>query len=147
MDDDQVYQSDFYTFFRLDRLNKRGGGVIVYLKKNIQVIDVLMSSDFESIELSLSIDDKKIFLIACYRPPSCEADSFLDYLTDKVSINKSKFDEVIVAGDLNFDMLSESQNELHDVCDNLGLSNTVKKGTRFNDKSSSSTLLDVILSL
>ena len=47
----------------------------------------------------------------------------------------------------NFDMLGELQNELHDVCENLGLSNTVKKGTRFNDKSSSSTLLDVILSL
>lgn len=115
--------------------------------KIIQVIDVSMSSDFEFIELSLSIDNKKVFLIACYRPPSCDSESFLDYLTDKVRANKPRFDEVIVVGDLNFDMLSEPQNELHDVCENLGLNNTVKKGTRLNERSSSSILLDVILSL
>ena len=117
--------------------------MIVFVKNNITVISSFESPRFELIDLTLQIGSKQVSVLACYRPPSLESD-FLEYLSEA---RRSQVDDVLVVGDLNYDLLSQTPTELHDVCECIGLHNTISSGTRFNPVSRVSTLLDVILTL
>ena len=55
-------------------------------------------------------------------------------------------DDIIIAGDLNYDM-SLKQTPINDFCDSLGFKNVIKKPTRLNRIRLALTLLDVILVL
>ena len=54
-------------------------------------------------------------------------------------------DDVFIVGDLNKDMLVNSDNSLLNFCSVNGFVNTITKGTRINPTTKFSTLLDVIL--
>ena len=97
------------------------------------------------IDLTFQTETKQISIFGCYRPRSLGSE-FLDALSESVLARRSKVDDVLVVGDLNYDLHSSSLNELHDVCECIALHNTVSSGTRLNHASRIFTLLDVILS-
>ena len=64
-----------YTSIRKDRIDKKGGGVLVYIQKDINFIrkSELESDNVESIWLQLFLYNKKsIFMGLVYRPPDAK---------------------------------------------------------------------------
>ena len=61
-----------YTIIRRDRISKKGGGLIVYIKNTIECIrrnDVELDIA-EAIWLEVKLKQKKIILAFIYRPPN-----------------------------------------------------------------------------
>ena len=118
--------------FRYDR-NRHGGGVLVFVKSNIEVISVKNNQEHEIIELVLKlVDGEKIALLACYRPPNYETrPCFLETLSDLFFKYLDTTSDILIVGDLNYDMLDDS-NLLSGFCTTNGFTNTISKGTRLN---------------
>ena len=82
-----------------------------------------------------------------YRPPNTDKEKFFDEIS--VSLNKifGKYDNIILAGDLNIDELrpcsDSTKNHLSDMKDIFGLTKLTEEPTCC--KSQNSTLLDLIL--
>ena len=101
----------------------------------------------ETICLELTFVKKKWCILFAYRPPNTDKEEFFDEIS--VSLNKilGKYDNIILAGDLNIDELrpcsDSSKNHLSDMKDIFDLTKFIKEPTCF--KSQNSTLLDLIL--
>ena len=101
----------------------------------------------ETIFLELTIVKKEWCILFAYRPPSTVKEELFDEIL--VSLNKilGKYDNIILAGDLNIDELrpcsDSSKNHLPDMKDTFGPRNLIKEPNCF--KSHNSTLLDLIL--
>ena len=103
-----------YTLLRRDRNEvnkKRGGGVALYLKDEINVIqreDIFEANFTESIWCTINCKGMKTLLGVCYRPPDSLKvnDEALFSLLNRVSCEK-----VIVMGDFNFPELSWGEND------------------------------------
>jgi hypothetical protein len=80
-----------------------------------------------------------------YKPPYVTDTDFTNYFTKHFDNCIVKYENYIVLGDLNFDMLNQSKcQSLHDICDIFDLSQIVKEPTCFMENSTPS-LVDVIL--
>ena len=97
---------------RKDR-DKNGGGLIEYAKKGVvcresQELDV---KNYDVICSELTIRNKKWIIFSVYRPPSyANLKYFFKQL--EISLNKafSKYDNVIVMGDINIDLQNPKSN-------------------------------------
>jgi hypothetical protein len=133
---------DGYYLFRLDRLNKRGGGVCTYVRKELKSC-VLKSLSFISEEnlhqLILWINvqcqkSKSLIICVTYRPPDCLLHCFEHTL-------KPNYKE-----DLNCDGLKNNCVEYKTMdrfLNEMNLTQLIKSPTRITD--STQSLLDVIL--
>jgi hypothetical protein len=133
---------------RRDRSTSSGGGIIVYIKKSILVKSIIIDEFFETISFIFQLTNKfQISVIACYRPESkfySELD-FFNHLLSKLKKLEKMSDDVFIVGDLNNNILVNSDNSLINFCSVNGCVNTITKGTRINPTTKFSTLLDVIL--
>ena len=109
-----------------------------------------MSSSFEVFHLKIRYRKRNLNIIACYKPPNVDNDSFFDHLESKVT--STGFDEdLIIVGDLNMDWLSENGIILKRFCEVNSLKNAVTKPTRIDLRQGekrnfkSETLIDVFL--
>ncbi|VDQ08568.1 unnamed protein product [Trichobilharzia regenti] len=86
-----------FEVHRVDRLNRKGGGVVSYLKKCLTVRNVeALAHESESCELircRLKRIGQDIDLIAVYRSPDCSAD---DFLIEKLGSWTSKCRSLVV---------------------------------------------------
>ena len=82
------------------------------------------------------------YACACYRSPT----DFLRSVTNSLELMYNTRKELIVIGDLNFDLLSDNSETIKfkEYCDQFQLSNSIHKPTRVTE--ASATLLDLILS-
>ena len=105
----------------------------------------------EIIHFYINIEHKKrplnLGFLACYRPPHADnIPSFFNSLNSYVAADHDTVDELIVVGDLNFNLLSHSESkDLMDFNSQHGFHNTVTKATRYHKPTGNSTLLDVIM--
>ena len=95
----------------------------------------------ETICIEITIAKKKLCILFACRPPK-----FLEEIS--VTLNKAlnKYDNLLLAGDLNTNTLrptSNSSNHLSDLNDTLSLTNLVTDSTYF--KSNKGTLIDLML--
>ena len=99
----------------------------------------------EAIHVELLISEHKWLLMANYRPPPQSPKSYTENATKALDSAFNNFDNVILLGDLNFNMLiKEKSAPLTELCDIFDLTNMVKEPTCF-PKNSNPSLLDVIL--
>ena len=115
-------------------------GFIVKQMKNLE------TENAETICLELVIAKKKWCILLAYRPPDTNKTMFFKEIY--ITLNKilGKYDNILLAGDLNIDELktgSDSSNHLSDVKDVFNLTNLVKKPTCF--KSQDGTVIDLML--
>ena len=141
-----------YKIFRLDRNDKRGGGVCAYIRSPLkaQILkDLSGTSAAWFQQLWLQVQYKKIrpFVIcAVYRPPDCHVSCFEDFLkpssTYALSLNKS----VIILGDLNCNLLQQNPDGLSllNFVSELNLKQLITLPTRITE--SSESLIDVVIS-
>ena len=148
---DSEFQHPKYNMLRRDRDTGGGGGIIVYVSKAYETFDVCHSTMIESINFSIKFGSRYIGFIAAYRPPHTNnQEFFFNTLVKKVNDLDKKNNEIIIIGDLNYNMLGGKKtiksNKLLDFMNENGFKNTNKKvGTRWNTSSKVWTLLDVII--
>ena len=93
-----------YTIYRKDRINKRGGGVLIAVKSDLFLsIHEYVSSvtDLEIVSVIVETDSSQRFLLcSCYRPPNADL-SWMDLFEKFLDETCSKFDNMLICGDLN----------------------------------------------
>ena len=128
-----------YRVIRKDR-NCYGGGVLMYLNESLNVkhIEDLFDFDFESISVEIKIGDYKPFLVTTiYRPPHKPV-AYCDQIETLISTTDLEGKESVLMGDLNCDLLCESNNNtknLRKLLFTYGFSQLIKEPTRTTSNS------------
>lgn len=105
--EDALFALSGYKLFRADR-GRRGGGVAIYIKKNISCKLVSRSTADDCIEflfLELLCNNKKLLIGAAYRP-NCRTNYqvFMEKLEQIVLL----YEDIVICGDFNDNVLKES---------------------------------------
>ena len=98
-----------YNLNRKDR-NGRGGGIAIYVRKELNVSEpsLFKSSYSEQVWLSIMLDKEHILVGCVYRPPNANLDPRIDYeilqniKLSKKLVDQKKFSGLMIAGDFNF---------------------------------------------
>lgn len=116
-----------YKSVTLNRLNKRGGGVMIYLKSNLQyrVIDDVTKTN-ENVE-SMFIITSNVVVGASYMPPSgnvCEYIAFIESAFYSLHPMNVLF---MILGDVNIDVISASRSgwEVRDIINAYARKNVI----------------------
>ena len=124
------FKIEGYQFLPLRRdRNSKGGEKIVFVREGLiaKQMKNFETKNAETICLELTIVKIKWCILFAYRPPNTDKEEFFDEIS--VSLNKilGKYDNIILAGDLNIDELrpcsDSSKNHLSDMKDIFGLTN------------------------
>jgi Reverse transcriptase (RNA-dependent DNA polymerase) len=123
---DEYYSLDGYNSFSKTRSRQRGGGILIFIKENINFeIKASASCHFENICGILTVENSiKIFLLAVYRPPSNSKSEFINEL--KEICNKIKFKNAILIGDVNLNLLDPDDISVHAYEDVLAVNGFFK---------------------
>ena len=96
---------------RLDRTKKVGGGVCVYTRSSLKIkhrkeMSVTSETGFQQLWVQIQLEKlRSIVLCVAYRPEYCPVSCFVDNFMDKYSQALTFGKNIIVAADLNCDML------------------------------------------
>ena len=134
---------------RKDR-SEFGGGIIEYTRKGVirKRIKNFEMKNFESICSEINIENVKWFLLSVYRSPNYKnIKTFFAELNTIVNQATSKYDNIIVMGDMNIDIddpCTHGYQQLTDFMNAFDLTNLIKAKTciTWNHESS----IDLILS-
>ena len=146
------YEIDEYDLYYVNRVNKRGGGVGIYVKnelncKQLKQYSVTYNDIMECITIELSFSKKKNVIISCvYRTPGSCVHAFCEQIELLFSNITARNKKVVICGDFNIDLLQYDKqaciNDFVDLMYSLGLTPVVNKPTRITEHSS--TLIDNI---
>lgn len=109
-DKNAVIRINDYNIIRNDRRRKRGGGVLLFIKKNIKYKVLMRSPSLyenkpEYIIVSLMFNNTRVLFAVVYRPPN--AQYFGQFITD-MSQFISNHDQYFVVGDININLADSS---------------------------------------
>lgn len=145
-----LLQHPYYRILRRDR-KKGGGGLLVYIRNSVSAYrrHKLEPTDMESICIDVKGHNNSRFIVlACYRSPSKNKPAdFLPSLYTAAETLYNTRNELLIIGDLNFNMLDDGNSEpdphLTDFCDRFCMTNTITEPTRVTNTSAS--LIDVLI--
>ena len=101
-----------YQIIRRDRIGKRGGGVMIYIKQCYKVRELNLENpnlenSLETIWVEIQkIGGKNIVIGSCYRPPT--ARGFVEAIVDEIDLASDIGNPMILMGDMNFDLSKEN---------------------------------------
>ena len=142
-----------YNIMRLDRdwsengILKRGGGVCMYVKKDIQYSDKdIRSLNKSTIDIEIQwvtikkLNNRKMYIANVYRPPQGNIKNFLDYIQYCLNTfdERSKKD-IFISGDFNIDVKKKSETNAKDLIQTLntfGLKQYINGITRYGRNNS-----------
>ena len=140
---DALYQIDNYNMYRQDK-RSNSGGMLIYVSKilpsTLGHLNIC-SEENECISVEISCNETKILVLGMYKNPKTSPNSFKTYFEKTCEEASEKYENVIIIGDLNFNMLQD--NVLSQMCPSYNLTNIIKEPTCF--KSNNPTLIDVML--
>ena len=130
-----------YRQTHISRKEKKGRGLIIYIKKEItgfQVISDLtfINNDIKSLAVSLSHNNTKFLIVNTYRPPAKLRSSYLANINNLNNISGKaatmKMNNIIVCGDFNINMDSSDNytSEFLDTILSRGLKPAINTWTR-----------------
>lgn len=98
---------DDFNIIRNDRFSRRGGGVAAYIKKGIKFKTIFSSEKIgsEILLIELIFPTRKVLVGVIYKAPNVDE---VGLLSDLLSNLTSKYDDVIITGDFNENMLMQS---------------------------------------
>ena len=121
---------------RRDR-DKHGGGLIEFVRSGFitKPLRDLETKISETICSEFTISKKKWFCLSVYRPPSSNnLNTFFEELTTCISKAINKYDNIIVMGDFNIDIMTSNSlgfAKFEEFCDTFNLFNLIKSETCF----------------
>ena len=137
-----------FSVFRNDRKNKRGGGVLWYVRDHYKtkVIKTFSSAEVpEMLWVEVSTSGKKLALGCLYKPPNLPYGVFAN-LYDSLMPIYVKYEHTILVGDFNCNMLDlQAYNTkllLDSFAEPFQLKQLIDRPTRITD--TSRTLIDLI---
>lgn len=153
----EIFQGDkTYNVYRFDRDGRHGGGTLIAVSQSIPSFCVDVASDLEMVWACITLNNTRILLGVCYRPPN-SAVTFIDDLHDVMNSIVCQYPSspIFLLGDFNFPVImwsdppssqqvsTQSQHFLN-LCACFNLTQLVTKPTRYaND---TANILDLILS-
>lgn len=126
-----LYEMNGYTFLSHCRINKRGGGVAMYIRNNLVFADITDLYNFNSDTFECMIAEiggnvnsmSKIVVVSLYRPPGADLQSFASELPVFLAqFEKRSRKKLILAGDFNINFLNYETHQPTNECVNLMLS-------------------------
>ena len=146
---DSQFFIENYQFprYRRDR-NSKGGGKIVYVRQGLisKRLKSFESKNIETICIELTIPKKSGVFCLHTDLQTLKKKSFFEETSNSSSLIVNKYDNILLAGDVNINALdpnSDTKNHFSDLRDTFALTNLVKDKTCFKNKDG--TLLHVIL--
>ena len=145
---DGEFEKPNYKMCRRDRSFRGdiGGGIIVYVNVNIpsRRIHTLECEHFDTIAVELNIAKRRWLCISVYRPPSESLSLFLNELESVLDKAMYNYDNVVVQGDFNANMLKETADSKRvvNLCSTYDMKNIIRSPTCFKH---GETLLDLLL--
>lgn len=103
-----VISIENYIILRNDRVGRLGGGVLVYLKKDLKFKIIEMSASVcdrpqtEYILLEIKLGEERILLGFFYNPPQVDSCTVLN---EKLSCISNQYDNILLMGDFNTNMM------------------------------------------
>ena len=145
------YKLDRYNMVFTSRSDKRGGGVVLYVRQDLNFVKKndfcsSISNVLESVTLEIVLENDKNVIISCiYRTPGTDVDTFTDYIERLLkSIKNGK--SIYLCGDINIDLLRYNNHqvtkEFIDLLFSYGLYPIISKPTRVT--SLTATVIDNI---
>ena len=101
--DAQVHLSG-YDLVRSDRMSRKGGGVLLYVKDDFPISDFDTYDDGTCQALSCTLTTLKLIIFVIYRPPNADLISFnevINFVSSRMDSMPHNF-QTIVCGDFNF---------------------------------------------
>ena len=143
---------DYESFHSIQSENSHGGGVAIYIKKELLNFTSVIQSrtvncDYiESVFVKVTFSNKCTIIGCCYRPPASNKDRFLSFCDENFSRLNTNINDIIISGDFNLCMLrATDNNQLASFYENMNsysLIPTILQPTRFDDRTCS--LIDKI---
>ena len=65
----RFYSNKHYNSIRRDRWSNRGGGVMIFIRKEYQIIQSIKHESLELIVIQLNLKENSINVICCYKSP------------------------------------------------------------------------------
>ena len=140
---DSLFDMKNYSMYRQDK-RSNSGGLIAYVSKSIPSTLGTVKTCNDSIEcmtVELNINDSKILVACMYKNPKMSPNEFKYYFEETCEAIFDKYENVIIIGDLNFNMFKT--NTLSQICPTFNLTNIINDPTCY--KSNEPTLIDVML--
>jgi len=148
-----LFELEGYNHFKLFRSCRRGGGVSLYVKDNLdaQMRDDLsvINSNFEIMVIEIrksAAIDRNIVLTVVYRPPNSDIQVFNEYLSDLILKTKIENKTAYFIGDFNINLLDIDNHvlssEFIETMYSAALFPLITKPTRI--KGTGATLIDNI---
>ena len=121
---------------------------MVFIRKELLAkrLENFETKSTETICIELLISKRKWCIIFTYRPPKYDKKVFFQEISKIISQAINKYDNILVAGDLNIDVSGSKgliDKHISELIDTFNLINLVKTPTYF--KTTRGTLLDVLL--
>jgi len=141
-----------YGLYHVDRQDKKGGGVCVYILQNYKTevlwdISGILDAGFHQLWITVQVHNLRSFVICTvYRPPDVPVRCFDTYLTPSFIAASLHNKPIHITGDLNCNLLNPDNPDsgaLLEFCHSYNLSQMVKTPTQVT--ASTETLIDVIL--
>lgn len=98
-----------FNIVRNDRIGKRGGGVALYINSNLKFNVVASSNktDIEYLFVEILLNSEKYIVGVIYRPRG-----YLNCLDNVIADLCSKYKNIIIMGDFNYNLLENSKLDL-----------------------------------
>jgi endonuclease/exonuclease/phosphatase family metal-dependent hydrolase len=95
-----------YDMFRVDRIGNKGGGMLLYVREELNAVPLDVSSSFrEQVWCSVVLKSSTLLIGLIYRSPSSEAannEMLLETLERAVNVKGSQSRHLLVMGDFNY---------------------------------------------
>ena len=144
-----LYNIKGYNILRHDRINKRGGGVCIYSRNDLNTKIIPISYEFDQPEMlavELTNGTNKIAIAVLYKPPNIPYGVFAT-MHESLAHILCNFDNVVMLGDLNIDLMKPetcaAKFLVNNVFEPFSLTQLVTTPTRITE--SSAKILDLIM--
>ncbi|XP_026688288.1 uncharacterized protein LOC113472698 [Diaphorina citri] len=128
----KFYELKNYNLFSYHRANKKGGGIAVYINKNIQSSEVKIMQFKNAENIEIELNKKKLIINAVYRPPKSNVKEFIKELKKWLQNKDVKNKDVMIIGDININILEETsqKQDYVEMLSSLGIISSIQKVTR-----------------
>ena len=139
-----------YKIFRQDHENKKGGGVAILVRNNLQSRALELTKVIDNVEIcgvQINTNKGQLGVLSVYRPPNTRATNFKSIFEKIVKLARKSCKDIIIGMDHNLDLLKshlhEPTNQFVEKMLDLGLLPVTTRPTRITK--STATLIDNIV--
>ena len=138
-----LFEIENYCMYRQDK-KSNSGGLMIYVSKSLPSTQgnvQICNDEVECLSVEITCEESKILLLGMYKNPKTSHNSFKSYFEITCEEIMGNYENIVIIGDLNFNMLQD--NVLSQLCPAFNLTNIITEPTCF--KSNNASLIDVML--